>query len=315
MVLEEKANTTFDLAIVIPTLNEESGIEATITSIKDAIKSKFSYTIVIVDGVSTDRTVEIAKSMGARVIMQRRKGYGDALQAGFHYVDIKLNTAITVMIDADGTYEPKDIVKMAEIILNGEADFVIGNRFANMTKGSMTRLNKFGNKLLSSVARNSLGIKVSDSQCGLRAFRSDMANIFYTSSHGMPFATEMLTAVKDHQIKTKEIATSYYPRIGEAKLNPLQDGGRILGTMIRLMRDTRPLPLFGSIGLLLMAIGLFLGAEVLVEYFEDGVVNQIPTAVLSALLFVLGVQSISLGLILDMLKNRNRDRHIFYNET
>ena len=74
MVLEEKANTTFDLAIVIPTLNEESGIEATITSIKDAIKSKFSYTFVIVDGASKDRTVEIAKSMGARVIMQRRRG-------------------------------------------------------------------------------------------------------------------------------------------------------------------------------------------------------------------------------------------------
>lgn len=315
MVLEEKADTTFDIAVVIPTLNEEKGIGSTISSINDALQSKLSYAIVIVDGSSTDKTVEIAKSMGARVIMQRRRGYGDALQAGFHFVDTKLKTAITVMLDADGTYEPKDIVKMAEIILKGEADFVIGNRFANLTKGSMTRLNKFGNKMLSAVARKSLGLKVSDSQCGLRAFRSDLANIFYTSSHGMPFATEMLTAVKDHNIKTKQIPTSYYERIGEAKLNPFQDGSKILGTIIRLMRDTRPLPLFGSIGLALTVIGFFLGAEVILEYLKDGTVDQIPTAVLSALFIVLGIQSFSLGLISDMIKNRSQDRRIFYNES
>lgn len=314
MVIEQEKSNVYDIAIVIPTYNEEKGIGPTIKSVKEALDGKFSYIIVVVDGLSTDRTVEIAQSMGCKLIFQRRKGYGDALQAGFHFVDTRLSTNITVMLDADGTYEPEDIVKMSQIIQNGKADFVIGNRFSNMDKEAMNRINRIGNKILSFISRKLLKINVSDSQCGLRAFRSDISNIMYTRSLGMPFATEMLTAAKEYQIKIKEIPTSYYSRIGETKLNPIQDGTRILTTIIRLMRDTRPLALFGSIGSFLFVIGLFFGAEVLVEYFQTGKVIRIPTAVMSALFMVLGVQTISLGLISDMIKGRNHDTRIFYNE-
>jgi len=311
---KEKLNKNYDLAIVIPTLNEEKGLESTIKSIKTSLDGKFSYIVVVVDGQSTDRTVQIAKSMGALVIQQRRRGYGDALQAGFYYVDTKLNSLVTVMLDADGTYEPKDIVKMIEIIQNGKADFVIGNRFANMDKHAMPKINKIGNKILSAIARKMLGTSVSDSQCGLRAFRSDLANIFYTTSMGMPFATEMLVATKTFQIKIKEIPTSYHERIGETKLTPLQDGSRIFSTIIRLMRDTRPLALFSIIGLVLIGIGIGLGYDVVSIYFETGIVKKIPTAILTTLLIILGVQSISIGLISDMIKSRTQDKRIFYTE-
>ncbi len=314
MVIEEKTQH-YDIAVVIPTMNEELGIQSTISSIQKALQGKFSYSIIVVDGLSTDKTVEISKNNHAKVILQRRRGYGDALQAGFHYVNTKLNTTITVMIDADGTYEPKDIVKMAEIILNGESDFVIGNRFANMASGAVSRTNKIGNKLISALSRHFLKIKVTDSQCGLRAFRSDLANIFFTSSHGMPFATEMLASAKEQHITVKEIPTSYYPRIGEAKLNSFQDGSRILVTIIRLLRDTRPLSLFGSISLVLFAIGAFFGIEVLTEYLQTGIVSRIPTAVLSGLFIILSVQSFSIGLISDMFKSRSVTQRIFYNET
>ena len=314
MVVEEELRDFYDIAIVIPTLNEEAGIAPTIQSIKEAIGTKFSFKIVVVDGLSTDKTVEIARSMGAKVVRQRRKGYGDALQAGFYFVDTKMKTTLTVMMDADGTYEPKDITKMADIIISGEADFVIGNRFANMDKDAMTRVNRIGNKVLSNVSRRLLKIKVSDSQCGLRAFRSDLANIFYNSSLGMPFATEMLTATSMYHIRIKEIPTSYYKRVGDTKLNPIQDGGRILGTIIRLMRDTRPLSFFLSIGLIMIGIGTFFGIEVLLDYLKTHTVGRIPTTILSVLLIVLGVQTISLGLISDMIKNKNYDRRIFFSE-
>ncbi len=314
MEINEQVQKKYDIVVVIPTLNEEKGISSTIKTIKKSLESKFSYQILVVDGSSTDETVEIAKSLGATVIRQRRSGYGDALQAGFHFVDTQMNSLITVMIDADGTYESKDIEKMAEIILKGEADFVIGNRFANMDKKAMTRLNKIGNKVLSTFARKLLKINVSDTQCGLRAFRSDLANIFYTTSIGMPFATEMLAATNSHQIKIKEIPTSYYERIGETKLTPLQDGLSILGTIIRLVRDTRPLALFGLIGILLISVGFFTGIEVIIEYIETGKVVRIASTILSALLIVLGIQSISLGLISDMIKIRTHDKRIFYSE-
>jgi len=313
-MIEEELSDTYDIAIVIPTLNEEKGIAPTINSIREALGTKFSFKIIVVDGLSNDKTVDIAKSMGAKVIRQRRSGYGDALQAGFYFVDTKLKTSVMVMIDADGTYEPKDIAKMADIIIRGEADFVIGNRFANLGKDAMTTTNRIGNKVLSNFARRLLKIKVSDSQCGLRAFRSDLADIFYNTTMGMPFATEMLTAINTYHIRIKEIPTSYYKRVGDTKLNPIQDGTRILSTIIRLVRDTRPLFFFGLMGLFMISLGTFFGIQVLLEYLKTGIVGRIPTTILSVLLIVLGVQSISLGLISDMIKNKNQDKRVFFSD-
>jgi len=312
--IEKPTQKLIDIAIVIPTLNEEAGIASTMNSVQDALEGKFTYEIIVVDGTSSDKTVEIAKTLGAKVIKQRRNGYGDALQTGFFYVDTKMSSIITVMLDADGTYEPKDIVKMAEIILKNEADFVIGNRFVKMDKKAMTKLNKFGNKVLSGFARKLLNIKVSDTQCGLRAFRSDLANIFYTSSIGMPFATEMLASTKSYHIKIKEIPTSYHERLGDTKLTPIHDGLRILGTIIRLLRDTRPLTTFGSIGLVLLSIGFIVGMDVFINYLETGTDERIGRTVLSALLILLGIQSMSLGLISDMIKGRTHAKRIFYSE-
>lgn len=307
-------NEKYDIAVVIPTLNEEKGIAKTITSIQDALSGKYSFVFVIVDGHSTDKTVEIAKSLSALVIKQRRSGYGDALQAGFYFVHNKLKTSVTTMIDADGTYEPQDLVKMCDLIINGKADFVIGNRFAKMDKSAMTLTNKVGNKILSYVARKLLKVNVSDSQCGMRSFRSDLADIFYNSSLGMPFATEMLTAIATYRIRMLEIPTSYHKRVGETKLNPFQDGMKILSTILRLMRDTRPLSFFGLIGLLTMSIGFYFGTEVVVEYLKYGEIRKIPTTILTVLLLITGFQSITLGLISDMIKNKTYEKRIFFNE-
>src|SRR3989442_5176149 len=141
-----------------------------------------------------------------------------------------------------------------------------------------------------------------------------LANIFYNSSLDMPFATEMLTATSMYHIRIKEIPTSYYKRVGDTKLNPIQDGGRILGTIIRLMRDTRPLSFFGSIGMVMITVGILLGVGILLEYLATGSVRRVPTTILAVLLVVTGVQTISLGLISDMIKNKNYDKRIFFSE-
>lgn len=314
MASEKNNPQTCEIAIVLPTLNEEQGITPTINSIRKTLDGKYSYKIVVVDGLSTDKTVEIAKSLGAEVVLQRRRGYGDALQTGFYYAETRLHSLVTVMLDADETYEIKDINKMVDIIKNREADFVIGNRFANMEKDAMTKTNIIGNKILSSFARKFLQIKVSDSQCGLRAFRTDLSSIFYDTSMGMPFATEMLSAVKTYQIKVKEIPTSYYKRVGDATLNPLQDGMRIVNTIIRLTRDTRPLALFGTIGVILLVFGLYFGLEVIGEYLETGTILRVASTILSVLLTLLGVQFISLGLIADMIRSRTHVKQMFFSD-
>jgi len=312
--IEENLKKKYDLAIILPTLNEETGLESTMKSINRSLEGKYNYIILVVDGQSTDGTVKVAKSFGAIVIQQRRRGVGDAIQTGLYYIDSKLNVDIIVMLDADGTYEPADIVKMVEIIQRGEADFVTTNRFANLEKGSMPTLNKIGNKILSSIARKTLGINVYDTQSGFRAFRADLANIFYSTSLAFPWVTEMLAIIHSYHIKTMEIPTSYHKRLGKTNLTPIRDGSRILSTIIRLMRDYRPLAFFGIGGVIMFGIGVILGYHVVATFVETGTVRQLPTALLGSLLIILGALSISVGLISDMIRSRTSEKRIFYSE-
>jgi hypothetical protein len=183
-----------------------------------------------------------------------------------------------------------------------------------MDEGAMTKTNKIGNKFLSSVARRLLNVKIGDTQCGIRALKSDLARIFYNTATGMPFALEMLAISNQYQVKTIQIPVSYHKRLGRPKLNPVQDGTRILVAIIRLMRDTRPLAFFCSIGLAMILLGVFFGTIVLLDYLKTGAVGRVPTTILSVLLIVVGVQTISLGLISDMIKNKNQDRHVFFSD-
>ena len=303
-----------DIAIVLPTLNEEVGIEQTLNSIKQTFDSKLRYKVIVVDGLSTDRTVDIAKSLGSTVILQRRKGTGDALQAGFRYAEIELDVPVIAMMDGDGTYDAKDIMKMFEVIKKGEADFVTGNRLLQMDQGAMTKTNKFGNKILSWFARKLLKIDIVDSQSGIRAFRSDLASLFYSVNTGFPWVTEMLVIANSYGIRMKEVPVLYHPRCGETNLTPFEDGLRIFSTIIRLMRDSRPLAFFGLLGSISIAAGLAIGIDVIIEWLQTGEITRIPRTILSALLMLIGAQTLSLGLISDLIKNKTFEKRIFYNK-
>lgn len=129
-----------DVCILIPTLNEGKTIGKLVTEFK-----KLGYNdVLVIDGNSTDNTVQEAKASGARVVTQYGKGKGAAVQQAFNMIDKE----ITVMIDGDGTYLPEDVEKLIEPIRTGKADHVMGNRFARFEKGAFTRLNLLGNKML-----------------------------------------------------------------------------------------------------------------------------------------------------------------------
>ncbi|WP_238515713.1 glycosyltransferase [Thermococcus sp. 4557] len=121
-----------DVTILIPTRNEEDGIGEVIDGFK-----KLGYTnILVIDGHSTDRTREIAKEKGATVVVQSGKGKGQAVAEAFNLID----TDVIVMIDGDGTYDPKDIGKMLQPIERGIAEHVIGNRLENFEDGLLPGL-------------------------------------------------------------------------------------------------------------------------------------------------------------------------------
>jgi len=125
--IEAKRSAT-RIAVVIPTLNECEAVGKVVGGVKSAMDG-YEYRVLVVDGHSTDGTNEIAKDMGADVIYQRGRGYGDALKTGFFYARKRLDAKVIVMMDADLTYDPKHIPKLVAPILNDEADMVVGNRF------------------------------------------------------------------------------------------------------------------------------------------------------------------------------------------
>jgi dolichol-phosphate mannosyltransferase len=289
------------LTIVIPALNEAESIRQVLKEISDKL-AEWSPLVVVVDGYSTDGTDTIAREMGAQVIYQRKKGYGDALMTGFNYVKENVRTKIVVMMDADLTYDPADIPNLAEPILSKQADLVVGNRFAGMQKGAMTSLNKLGNRLLSWFAKIALRLNVNDTQCGIRAFTPELLDVLHFSALGMPLATEMLSEASSNGARIREVPVNYRARSGTTKLNPLQDGLRILITILRLMRDTRPLLFFGIISAFMGVLGLLFGLEVTLEWFQTGTVRRLPTAMLSVLFIIGATQFSALALLADMMK-------------
>jgi len=245
------------IAIVIPTLNECEAVGKVLGGVK-SVMDGYEYQVLVVDGRSIDGTDEIARDMGADVIYQRGRGYGDALKTGFFHARKRLDAKVIVMMDADLTYDPKHIPKLVAPILEDEADLVVGNRFAGLQKGAMPFVNRVGNRVLSLVAKLALRLNVYDTQSGMRAFKSELLDSMNLVAVGMPFAMEMLAEARSVDARICEVPISYRPRVGKTKLNPIKDGGRILGITVRLMFDIRPLLFFGSIGTVLGVVGLLL---------------------------------------------------------
>lgn len=290
----ETQHSTTKIAIVIPTLNECKAVGKVLSGIKDAMEG-YEYHILIVDGHSIDGTDEIARGKGAEVIYQQGKGYGDALKTGFFYAKKRVKAKIIVMMDADLTYDPKHIPELVNPILKNDADLVVGNRFARMQKGAMPLVNRFGNKLLSLVAKVAIGLNVYDTQSGMRAFKSELLDRMNLMAVGMPLAMEMLAEAHSADAVICEVPISYRPRVGETKLHPVKDGGRILGVTVRLMFDIRPLLFFGSTGTVLGVIGLFL------HYLMRPV--EITHIVLPILFMIAGIILFWFGFVTFLIRN------------
>jgi glycosyltransferase involved in cell wall biosynthesis len=309
MVLERETTISKNdnrIAVVIPTLNEEKGIAVVIDKIHEALKN-YNYDIIVSDGRSKDKTVESALKHNAKVIYQRRKGYGDALIAGYMYAIEELGSDILVNLDADGTYEPNDIPKLIDKIIANEADYVVGKRIVSAE--SMKRSHIFGNKAISFLIQRLLKVNVTDTQSGLFAFRSYLIrNIESWATSGWALNTELLTKAAENEMIIREVDISYYPRIGEAHNTTIGGGIANLTVIIRMLRDTEPLRMLGIVGSIMLAIGVGIGGIVVYDFVQTGTVKHTSSAILAALLIIMGVQVFSLGLVADMVKRRQLRR-------
>ena len=223
------------ISFILPCLNEAKNLKSTInTCIFEAKKIKSNYEILVVDNGSTDNSIEIASQLGAVVISESSRGYGSAIRAGLE----KANNDISVILDADSTYDPSCLKSILEKFEKENVDLVIGNRWGyGIEKGAMPFLHKYlGNPVLSMIGRYLFNLKINDFHCGLRAIKTSVAKELPFSVKGMEFATEMIALSSIYKYKITQIPTRLLkPRFKrKAHLKTWSDGWRHLSYMISM---------------------------------------------------------------------------------
>ena len=225
-----------DVTLVLPCLNEEEGVGVCVrTALAVFRDAHIDGEVIVVDNGSKDRSIEVAKAAGARVLSQTQPGYGAALRTGISAA----TSPIVIMADADGTYELEAIPRLIQPIVEGNADLVLGARLEDASNATMPFLHRYlGTPTLSWLVRRAAGgINVSDSQSGFRAFRRDAINDLNLTAIGMEFASEMLVCAGWAKLRITEVPTKYAERIGESKLETFSDGLRHLRQLLLLAPD------------------------------------------------------------------------------
>ncbi|MEM3851680.1 MAG: glycosyltransferase family 2 protein [Methanomassiliicoccales archaeon] len=218
------------LSIIIPTINEERSIGAVVDRIKKAmLPVGEEYEIIVVDTNSKDKTVEIAKEAGCRVISEPERGYGRAYMTGFR--EAKGDTIVT--LDADASYPPEAIPELLAMFKKEGLDFLTADRFTKMDRGAMDTTHKLGNWILNLTTRMLFNVKIMDSQSGMWVLRRDIVPALNMKSNGFPFSEEIKIKAAKH-FAFKEVPVSYSLRTGEKKLNTWKDGWNNLKFLIRL---------------------------------------------------------------------------------
>jgi glycosyltransferase involved in cell wall biosynthesis len=201
--------------VIMAALNEEEGIGPTLLELNKTLRNP---RILVVDGRSTDRTVEIAKSMGADVVLQDGLGKGDAIAKAIKHSNLTVDYA--VITDADYTYPAEHVPKMIQILeKNPDVGMVCGNRFSGYL--DLKGLNGFfylGNRLIGFTQNLLNGVWLADPLTGLRALRAEILRHWKVKSKGFDVEVELNHHVKLEGFSIVEIPIEYRERLGEKKL-------------------------------------------------------------------------------------------------
>ncbi|MHB1781614.1 MAG: glycosyltransferase family 2 protein [Acidimicrobiales bacterium] len=294
MTVEAVAGERVLVTVVLPCLDEEVSVGQCVDEASAALDAAgYSGEILVVDNNSTDRSVEIARAHGARVVREQRPGYGRALRTGIEHA----RGEIVVMADADLTYDLSKIARLVQPVADGKADIVLGERLSEAPSSTMPFLHRrVGTPMLTMLVRRAAqGLRVTDSQSGYRAFRRDAILELGLTSTGMEFASEMLILAGRARLRVSETSTGYRPRAGVSKLNTFSDGWRHVRQILLLA----PHLMLVTPGLVLMAFGAALEAVGLVDPsgLAVGSLRWQPSFI-SGIALIIGVQALIAGFVL-----------------
>ena len=224
------------VSVIVPTLNEAANLPHVFAELPDDL-----HEVIVVDGFSTDDTIEVARSLrpDVRIVLQDRPGKGNALSCGF----AQATGDIIVMLDADGSADPSEIPAFVEALSEG-ADFAKGSRFSEGGGSSdITRLRRFGNRVLNLIVNLLFGTRYTDLCYGYNAFWRHCLPHMAVDCDGFEVETLINIRVSAARLRVAEVASFERARIhGESNLRTFRDGGRVLRTIVRERLRLTPAP-------------------------------------------------------------------------
>ncbi|HEV2829290.1 MAG TPA: glycosyltransferase [Pyrinomonadaceae bacterium] len=290
------------VAVLIPCYNEELTIGNVVRNFREQLPQADIY---VFDNNSNDRTIAEAQMAGAIVARETRQGKGYVVQSMFQQVDAD----VYVMVDGDGTYLPEDVHKILAPVLDGEADMVVGSRLHAESQSEFRSLNRMGNRMFLSLLNSSFKVKITDMLSGYRAFSRRFVKGVPLFGGGFETETELTIKALERGYRIVEVPVDLTsrPEGSFSKIRIVNDGLRIVNTILALFRDYKPLTFFGAVGLALILVGLIPGLIVVFEFFKTGLVLRLPSAVLAVGLVMSGLLALTVGLVLHTIVRRSQE--------
>lgn len=290
------------IAVLIPCFNEAQTISKVVADFKKVLPEAVVY---VYDNNSTDNTTELAKAAGAVVRREYRQGKGNVIRRMFR----DINAECYIMADGDDTYPAEFAREMADRVLLKHVDMVVGDRLSSTYFEENKRpFHNFGNTIVRNLINSLFKCEIKDIMTGYRAFSYLFVKTFPVLSKGFEIETEMSIHAVDKNLAVENVVISYRDRPdgSESKLNTYSDGIKVLRTIFRLFKNYKPMQFFSGMAVLLAAISMVFFVPVFIAFLHTGMVDRMPTLIVSGFTMLAAIQSFFAGLILSTINQKNR---------
>lgn len=290
------------IAVLIPCYNESGTIAKVVEDFKRVLPEAVIY---VYDNNSNDGTAQLAEKAGAVVRHEYMQGKGNVIRRMFREIDAR----VYIMTDGDDTYPAECARKMADIILDKNADMVVGDRLSSTYFTENKRpFHNLGNTLVRKSINRLFNNDIKDVMTGLRAFSYNFVKTFPVLSQGFEIETEMTIHAVDKNMAVENVVIDYRdrPEGSESKLSTYSDGFKVLKTIARLYKNYKPRQFFTALSILLAIIALAFFIPILVTFIREGVVPKMPTLVVCGFVVLAAIQSYFSGLILSTIAQKSK---------
>ena len=292
------------IAVLIPCYNEEHTVAKVVS---DFHRQLPRATIYVFDNASTDNTAEVARTAGAQVISEPRRGKGYVVEAMMGAVDADY----FVMVDGDDTYPADRVHSLLAPVLAGQADMTVGARLSDFHGQSFRALHVQGNNLVRGLVNLIFNSSLTDILSGYRVFNRRVTSRVPIVSSGFEVETELTIQILHYGLTIKEVQIPYgtRPEGSSSKLRTFQDGARVLWKLFSLFRAFKPLTFFGGVGLLFFLLGLLVGLPPLFAFGKIDFTQHLPFLFLSSVLVLIACGFAFIGVVLHAINWRIRELH------